>query len=80
MAKRKPNPRLFLRLLAAIILLGALALGLGLPALLLAMSGEGATVSDPEALGEIVGSILMGGVGAAFALFVISFFVRKPVE
>ncbi|MBS8228328.1 hypothetical protein [Vannielia litorea] len=64
------NPRLRLRLFALIALLAALAMGLGLPALLKA---QGGTVSDPEALNRIVFSILGGGIGLAAVLFALSF-------
>ena len=77
MAQRQSNPRLALRLFAVIAAITALAMGVGLPALLGAQ--DGANVSDPEALATITRSILGGGMGLALVLFVASFFVRGRI-
>ncbi|NSX53474.1 hypothetical protein [Parasulfitobacter algicola] len=74
MAKRKSNPRLMLRLVGLTVIIGALAMGVGLPALL--MSQEGTRISDPDALRRIIFMILGGGLGAGAVLILISFFVK----
>lgn len=74
MRPAKRNPRLQLRLFGLIAIVGALAVGLGIPALLL--SAEGTYVGDPEGLGRIVSSILGGGIGLGLVLIAASFFVR----
>jgi hypothetical protein len=73
-AERKANVRLMLRLFGLIVIAGALAMGLGLPALLLAQ--EGSRVTDPEGLKRITNSILGGGIGLGVVLFGLSFLAK----